>query len=155
MSNRWSLLRTNLTTAVRQIVPPTVYVDEIAAPIAIGALPMPSIGVCRAGGRGIELAEPTIGYHLNQDSEVVFQLVVRCDDATTNIAALRAAEQLASDAMAVRNVNIGISGTGDATDTGSVFCDYVKDDVLAFPGRDGGAGPIALVISLRTTALPT
>ena len=129
-----------------------VHVDEIAQPNGVYALPIPAIGVCRPGGRATD--PPEIGYHLNQPVDVTFQLVVYCDDATHTIAAMQRAEQIATDAMAVRNVDIGIYGTGDATDTGGVFSDYMRDDVMAFPGRDGGAGPIALLITLRTTVLP-
>lgn len=150
------MLRTNLVTALKAL--PTLAamrnltVEEIAQPSAIGAIPAPGIGVCRTGGRATEAAE--IAWHINQPADVSFQLVVRCDDATNNIAAMQAAEELATAAMAIRNVDIGISGTGEATDTGGVYTDYVRDDVMAFPGRDGGAGPIAIVVSLRSTALP-
>jgi hypothetical protein len=149
--NRWSLLRTNLVTELRTLLP-AAHVEEIAQPAGVGAITMPAIGVCRPGGRATEAAE--IAWHINQPADVAFQLVVRCDDATNNIAAMQAAEELATAALAVRNVDIGIYGTGDATDTGGVFLDYVKDDVMAFVGRDGGAGPIAIVISLRSTVLP-
>lgn len=154
MSNRWSILRTNLTTALKALPALSgVHVEEISQPGAIGAVPMPAIGVCRASG-GHATEDPEFAWHINQPADAVFQLVVRCDDATNNIAAVRAAEQLATDAMAVRNVDIGIYGTGEATDTGGLFLDYEKDDILAFTGREGGAGPIALVITLRSTTLP-
>lgn len=149
------MLRTSLVTALKALpalAAANVTVDEIAQPSGALSLPMPAIGVCRPSGRAADV--PEIGYHLNQPATVLFQLVVSCDDASHTIAAMQRAEQIGTDAMAVRNVDIGIYGTGEATDTGGVFMDYVTDDVMAFAGREGGAGPIALVISLRSTALP-
>jgi hypothetical protein len=153
--NRWTLLRSNLVDAMRAM--PTlagVTVEKIAQPTGVNAIPAtPAIGVCRVGGRAIAPSE--IADHVNQPARVSFQVVVRCDNATDTTAALEEAEEIATAAMQVRNTDIGIYGQDDSLNTGGVFLDYQRDDVVAFPGREpGGAGPIALVITLATTDLP-
>jgi hypothetical protein len=153
--NRWSLLRSNLVAAL-QALPALagVTVEKIAQPTGVNGIPVtPAIGVCRVGGRATEPSQ--IGDHVNQPASVSFQIVVRCDDASATTAALEEAEEITTAAMAVRNVDIGIYGYDDTLNTGGVFLDYVGDAVMAFPGREpGGAGPIALVVTLKTTDLP-
>ncbi len=152
--NRWSLLRLNLVTAL-QALPALagVTVEEIVQPAGVNAIVPPAIGVCRPGGRAAEVSE--IGYHLNQPATVSFQLAIRADSATDTIASAKEAEQIATDAMAVRQVDVGIYNAGETLNTGGVFMDYVADAFVSFPQREpGGAGPIILVISLKTTELP-
>lgn len=156
--NRWSLIRTNIVTVLKNLpFGRDVVIEKIAQPVGVWAIIGPAaIGVCRVGGRRTGATD--IGYHLNQESKMTFQLVVRADSAVDNTGALDevgAAEDIASIALAVRNVDVGIVGLTDALNTGSVFLDYVRDDVMVFPQREpGGAGPIALVITFETTDLP-
>jgi hypothetical protein len=156
--NRWSLLRSNIVEALK-VLPfeNNVVIEKIAQPQGVWAIVgAAAIGVCRTGGR--RTGAPEITYHLNQDSRMNFQLVVRADSAVDTTGALDevgAAEDIAAIALAVRNVDVGIYGLGESLDTGGVFLDYLRDDVLVFPQREpGGAGPIALVITLETTDLP-
>jgi hypothetical protein len=153
--NRWTLLRSNLVDALRTMESLAgVTVEKIAQPTGVNAIPAtPAIGVCRVGGRSTMPSE--IGEHVNQPARAIFQIVVRCDNATETTAALEEAEEIATMAMQVRDTDIGIYGQGDALNTGGVFLDYQRDDVVAFAGREpGGAGPIALVITLQTTDIP-
>ena len=133
-----------------------VTIEKIAQPLGVNAIPTtPAIGVCRVGGRATARPGEKGSYHLDEEAMVSFQIVIRCDNATDTIAALEEAEEIATAAMQVRNTDIGIYGQGAGLDTGGVFTDYLRDDVVAFTGREpGGAGPIALVITLGTTELP-
>jgi hypothetical protein len=152
--NRWSLLRSNLVTAL-QALPALagVTVEEIVQPAGVNAIAPPAIGVCRPGGRAT--SPPEVGYHLLQESQTTFQLAIRTDSATDTIASAKEAEQIATDAMAVRQVDIGIYNSGDTLNTGGVFMDYVADAFVTFPGREpGGAGPIVFVVTLKTTDFP-
>lgn len=153
--NRWSLLRSNLVTALQAL--PTlagVTIEEIVQPSGVNAIvATQAIGVCRVGGRITEI--PPMGYHLDEESRATFQLVIRADSATNTIASTKEAEQIATDALAVRQVDIGIYNSGETLNTGGVFTDYIRDAVMAFPGREpGGAGPIAIVVTIETTDFP-
>lgn len=156
--NRWTLLRSNLVTALKNLpFDRDVVIEKIAQPAGVNGLIGPvAIGVCRVGGRATGPGQ--LGYHLNQEAEVHFQLAIRADSAIDTTGALDevgAAEDVAAIALAVRNVDIGIHGQLEDLNTDAVFLDYVRDDVVSFPGREpGGAGPLVLVITLKTTELP-
>jgi hypothetical protein len=153
--NRWNLIRENVITALGNLpFERDVVIERIAQPVGVWAIIGPvAIGVCRTGGRATDA--PEIGYHVNQPAEMMFQLVVRGDSARDNTEALDIAEEVASIALKVRDADVGVYGLGDEFDTGGVFLDYQNDGVMVFPAREpGGAGPIALVLTLKTTTLP-
>lgn len=155
MANRWTMLRDNLVAALKTLsFDRDVVVEKVAQPAGVNAIAAPiAIGVSRAGGRATMPSE--IGSHIDQPADTTFQISIRTDSAMTTTAGLDDAEEVATIAMAVRNMDIGIYGQGKDLDTGGVYLDYLRDDVVEFKGREpGGAGPIVLVVTLRTTVIP-
>lgn len=154
--NRWTMLRDNLVNALRALpLPDGVVVEPIVRPAGVWAIVGPSaIGVALISDRWLGPSE--VDNHVNQPGAVVAQIVVRGDSARDTVESIHDINEIARIALRVRNTDIGIYGTGDdELDTGGVFLDGMRSDFLEFTGREpGGAGPLAKVFTLQSTALP-
>lgn len=158
--NRWSLILENLVTALKTLpFPDGTVIEKIARAQGVDALiGNPAIGVCMVhGDRWV--GPSAIGDHENQPAETLVQIVIRADsarDATDALDGVGGIGDLSKIALKVRNMDIGIYGHGDDDiDTGGVFLDGVRSDLVEFPGREpGGAGPLSKVFTLKTTELP-
>ncbi len=153
--NRWTLIRRNVVAALKALpFPQNVVIEPIVRPAGVESIVGPvAIGVCVTGDRWIGPSE--IDNHENQPASMIVQIVIRADSALNSTDAFDEIEENAAIALKVRNVDVGIYGMGDGLDTGGVYMDGVRSDVLEFPNREpGGAGPIARVFTLQTTMLP-
>lgn len=156
--NRWSIIRENVVAALATLsFPRDVVVAKLARPAGIDGIVGPVvIGVSLGGDRWIGPSE--IDNHINQPAAMIVQITIKADsaiDTTDALDASGAIEDISAIALQVRNVDIGIYGMGDDLDTGGVFLDGLRSDFLEFTGREpGGAGPLAKVFTLQTTALP-
>ena len=153
--NRWTLIRDNIITALKTLpFPDEVVIDAIARPTGIAAVTGPSvIGVCVPADRWVMPSE--IQDHENQPACMLVQIVISADSATTTTSGMDEINELAAIALKVRNMDVGIYGMGNDLDTGGVYLDGLKSDLLEFTGREpGGAGPIAKVFTLQTTVVP-
>lgn len=154
--NRWTLIRRNVVAALKALpFPQGVAIEPIVRPAGVESIVSPvAIGVCVASDRWIGPSE--IDNHENQPASMLVQIVIRADSALNATDAFdQDIDEIAAIALRVRNVDVGIYGQGDGLDTGGVYMDGVRSDLLEFTGREpGGAGPIAKVFTLQTTTLP-
>jgi hypothetical protein len=162
--NRWSLILENIVTALKALpFPDGTVIEKIVRAAGVDALiGDPAIGVCMVhGDRWVLNASGTpgsIGDHENENAEMLIQIAIRADSAREPMDALDGVGgigDLSRIALKVRNIDVGIYGRGNDLDTGGVFLDGVRSDLVEFPGREpGGAGPLTKIFTLKTTTLP-
>lgn len=153
--NRWKLIRDNIVANLKTLsFDRNVVIDATAAPSGVNALIGPiRIGVSSMGDRWVGGSE--IDRHTDQPAMMLFQIAIWADDATSPTSAMDLVNEVAFIALQVRDLDSGIYGMGNGLDTGGVYLDALRADVLEFTGREpGGAGPIAKVFTLQTTELP-
>ena len=156
-ANRWSLIRDNVVAALKTLpFPDDVTIEKLARASGIDAIAGNAVGVCLAGDRWTQPSE--IGDHENQPAEMLVQIVIQGDsarDTTGSLDEVGAIEDLSAIALKVRNIDVGIYGLTDDLNTGGVFLDGVRSDLVEFAGREpGGAGPLTKIFTLKTTVLP-
>lgn len=153
--NRWTLIRDKIIANLKTLAfDRDVVIDATAAPSGINALIGPvRIGVSSAGDRWVGPSE--IDRHTDQQAMMLVQITIFADDATSPTASVDLINDVAFIALQVRDLDSGIYGMGSGLDTGGVYLDALRADMLEFTGREpGGAGPIAKVFTLQTTELP-
>jgi hypothetical protein len=153
--NRQTLIRDNVLAQLRTLAfDRDVVIDKIAAPSGINALIGPvRLGVSSAGDRWVGGSE--IDRHTDQPAVILMQITIWADDATSPTASIDLINDVAFIALQVRDLDVGIYGIGAGLDTGGVYMDALRADVLEISNREpGGAGPIAKVFTFQSTELP-
>jgi hypothetical protein len=152
--NRWSAVRANIITAL-QAIPDLIGISVIslAAPTDVwAAIPEGTgIGVARRGTTWFA-KDNDEGHGEDQPSSFEFDIVVKTDSPTSNADGLIGdgqSEDIATAVLAVRQISIGVPGV-----TGDVYLIAVAERVVLSKLRaEGGAGPIAQVITFRTSVV--
>lgn len=153
--NRLTQLRQNVLDALAAL--PALAglpIKAIAAPNDIwGAFAQGTgIGVARRGVNW-DVKSHDLNYYVDQPATVLFDVVIKTDCPVENADGLTGegqAEDIEAAILTMRPISIGILGT-----TGDVYLTPGSERVVLHPLRaEGGAGPVAIIVSFQTTTLP-